>query len=85
MHRKLDYELVPYDWEIECTLPKFRKLKVTEEIKWKRNRVIRMSHMQQCTLGDYWRPVINENYSRVRMQPTNANNVELKTSLISMV
>ena len=41
--------------------------------------------MQERTVGDYWRPVVNENYSRIRRQPVDANNFKLKASLISMV
>ena len=41
--------------------------------------------MQESTLGDYWRPIVNENYLGIGRQPIVANNFELKASLISMV
>ena len=44
-----------------------------------------LPRMQESTLGDYWRPIVNENYSGIRRQPIVANNFELKASLISMV
>ena len=39
----------------------------------------------QLTLGDYWRPMVNENCLGIRKQPIDANNFELKASLISIV
>ena len=41
--------------------------------------------IQEPTLGDCWRPMMNENYSGIRHQPIDANNFELKPVLISMV
>ena len=41
--------------------------------------------MQEPTLGDCWKPVVNENYSRIWQQAIGANNFELKSSLLSMV
>ena len=32
-----------------------------------------------------WRPMMNENYSRIRNQPIDSNNFKLKPALISMV
>ncbi|KAF5472037.1 hypothetical protein F2P56_008785 [Juglans regia] len=40
---------------------------------------------QPHTLKDYVRPVVNDNYSGIRRQTINANNFELKPTLISMV
>ena len=42
-------------------------------------------NVQQHTLGDYWKPVVMQNYSAIRHQPINANNFELKAGLISLV
>ena len=36
-------------------------------------------------LPDYLRPIVNENYSGIRRQPINANNFDLKPSLIVIV
>ena len=41
--------------------------------------------IRELTLGDCWRPMMNEDYSRIRHQPIGANNFELKPTLISMV
>ena len=37
------------------------------------------------TLRVYLKPVVNENYSRIRRQAINVNNLELKPGLIAMV
>ena len=42
-------------------------------------------HQQQRTLAEIWKPAINDNYLMVRLQPIDANNFELKPTLISMV
>ena len=39
---------------------------------------------EQWALRDYFRPVVNDNYSGIRYQPINANNFELKPALINM-
>ncbi|XP_024022404.1 uncharacterized protein LOC112091897 [Morus notabilis] len=40
---------------------------------------------QQRTLRDYFKPVVNENYSGIQRQQVNANNFELKSALVNMV
>ena len=40
---------------------------------------------QEPTLGDCWRPLLNEKFSGIRHQPIDANNFEPKLALISMV
>ena len=40
---------------------------------------------QEPTLGDCWRPSLDENFSGIRHQPIDANNFKLKPALISMV
>ena len=44
-----------------------------------------MLGIREPTLGDCWRPMMNEEYSGIRHQPIDANNFELKPALISMV
>ena len=39
----------------------------------------------QDTMGDFWRPIIQEEYSAVRQPTIEANNFELKPTLITMV
>ena len=53
-------------------------------------KILQASQGQQLqnepwTLRDYLRPVVNENYSRIRRQTINANKFELKLGLITMV
>ena len=40
---------------------------------------------EQQALRDYFRPVVNDNYYGIHRQPINANNFELKPTLIKMV
>ena len=37
------------------------------------------------TMKDFWRPIIQEEYSAVRQPANEANNFELKLALITMV
>ena len=89
MHRKPDSELLPLDLEIERTLRKQRQLKSFQakdmaENQNQNNRDV-VPNAQECTLGDYWRPIATENYFGIRRQPIDVNNFEIKLSLISMV
>ena len=40
---------------------------------------------REPTLGDCWSLMMNEDYLRIRHQPFDANNFELKPTLINMV
>ena len=40
---------------------------------------------RQVTMEDFWRPVIQDEYSSVRQPAIKANNFELKLALITMV
>ena len=40
---------------------------------------------RQMTMEDFWRPVIQDEYSTVRQPTVKAKNFELKPSLIAMV
>ena len=44
-----------------------------------------MLGIREPTLGDCCRPMMNEDYSGIRHQSIDANNFELKPTLISMV
>ena len=44
-----------------------------------------MPGLREPTLGDCWRPMMNEDYSGILHQPIDANNFELKPALINMV
>ena len=73
------------DLEIERTLRRLRKER--------RERVPIMTdggnqnreNQEQQALRDYFRPVVNDNYSRIQHQTINTNNFELKLTLINIV
>ena len=44
-----------------------------------------VQNLREPTLGDCWKPMINDNYFEIRQKFINAKNFELKPSLISMV
>ena len=44
-----------------------------------------MTGMGEPTLVDFWKIMLNENYSGIRYQSIDANNFELKQTLISLV
>ncbi|KAF5481522.1 hypothetical protein F2P56_002164 [Juglans regia] len=71
-------DITPFDLEIERTLRSQRKKKVLAMVDEQHDAPPR-------TLKDYVRPVVNDNYSGIRRQTINANNFELKPTLISMV
>ena len=70
--------IIPFDPEIKRTLRSQRKKKVLAMAEGEQNA-------QPRTLKDYVWPVVNENNSGIRRQTINANNFELKPTLISMV
>ena len=49
------------------------------------NPNLNRNEQEQRALRDYFRLIVNDNYSRIHRQPINANNFELKTALINMV
>ena len=93
-HRKLEAELLPLDTELERTLRNLRKVKrvksttmadqrermqlIPEEAKTERPQ-------RQMTMEDFWRPIIQDEYSIVRQPTIEANNFELKPALITML
>ena len=44
-----------------------------------------MPGLRESTLGDCWRPMMNEDYSGIHHWPIDANNFELKPTLINMI
>ena len=94
MHRRPNSELSPFDPEIKRTLSRLKKSKV-DNTEMEYHNTNRFSESQldhhempgiwEPTLGDYWRPMTNEEYSGIQHQPINANNFELKPSLIFVV
>ena len=94
MHRKPEADLLPLDTEIERTLKNLRKA-TSAEYKSMENQRERLQTIPEeektegpqrpNTMEDFWRPIIQEEYSAVRQPPIEANNFELKPALITMV
>ena len=94
MHRRSTSELLSFDLEIERTLFRNRKMK-SGNIRMEEQKTDRYSEghsdqneipeRKEPTLRDSWRLLLNENFSGIRHQSIDANNFELKPTLISMV
>ena len=93
MHRKPEVELPPLDTELETTLRNLRKVNgaESETIGNQRERMQPIPEeaeterpKRQITMEGFWRPVIQDEYSVVRQLAIEANNFELKPSLITM-
>ena len=94
MHKRPEAGLLPIDTEIERTLLNLRKITSVES----RNMVNKRERLQAIpeeeeevernqrpnTMEDFWRPIIQE-YSAVRQPAIEANNFELKPTLLTMV
>ena len=94
MLRKQGAELLPQDTEIERTLRGLRKVKSAEIADMADERLTGAVHQEfaaeevpqeRDTMEDFWRPVIQDEYSAVRQPAIDANNFELKPALITMV
>ena len=95
MHRKPKEDLLLLDTKIERTLQNLRKIIVAES----RNMANQRERLQAIpeeeeevernqmpnTMEDFWRPIIKDEYSAVRQPTIEANNFELKPTLITMV
>ena len=94
MHRKSEAELLPLDTEIERTFKNLRKTTSVED----RSMAHQIERLQTIpkeekverpqrpnTMEEFWRPIIQEEYSAVRQPPIEVNNFELKLALITMV
>ena len=94
MYKKPTSELLPFDPEIKKTLRNLKKSK-GKQLRMEDNQSDRYNKGHSCqndllamrepTLGDCWKSMVNENDSGIRRQTIEANNFELKLSLISMV
>ena len=94
MHRKPEAELLPLDTELKRTLRNLRKAKSVESTTMENQRE-RMQPIpeeaeakrpqRQMTMEDFWRHVIQDEYSAVRRPTIEANNFELKPALITVV
>ena len=93
MHRKLNTDLIPADTELERTLRSLRKIKKAEnstmaDERQDQNEVQREAARRPPitdTMEDFWRPIIQDEYSAIRQPAVDANNFELKPALITMV
>ena len=96
--RRRNSDLLPFDMEIERTLKNQRRSN-RQELNMDENQGVRnsdanseehsdhnkMRNLREPTLGDCWKPMMNDNYSGIQQQFINENNFELKLSLILMV
>ena len=93
MHRKQNTDLIRADTELERTLKSLRKIKKAENTtmadeRQDHNEVHREAARRPPitdTMEDFWKPIIQDEYSAIRQPATDANNFELKTALITMV
>ena len=93
MHRKQGAELLPSDTEIERTLRGLRKVKsaeIAEMVNGRLNGAVNQEFaaevpLERDTMVDFWRPVIQDEYSAVRQPAIDADNFELKPALITRV
>ena len=95
MHRRPEADMLPLDTEIKRTLQNLRRITNAES----RNMAHQGDRFQDIleeeeevernqrpnTMEDFWRPIIQEEYSTVRQPAIEANNFELKPALITMV
>ena len=93
MHRKQDSDLLPADTEWERTLRSLRKTKRADNAakenerhdQTEKQRIAARRPPITDTMEDFWRPIIQEEYSAIRQPTVDANNFDLKLALITMV
>ena len=93
MHRKQYTDLIPADTELERTLRSLRKTKRAENSAMAKERQDQTEGQRTAarrapitdTMEDFWRPIIQDEYSAIRHPTVDANNFELKPSLITIV
>ena len=93
MLKKQGAELLPLDTEIERTLRGLKKIKHAEIADMADERLTGEVHQEfaaevpqeRDTMEDFWRPVIQDEYSAMRQPTIDANNFEFKPALITMV
>ena len=93
MHRKQYFDLFPVDTELQRTLRSLRKTKRVENATMADERHDQTEEQRTAarrppitdTMEDFWRPIIEEEYSAIRQPTVDANNFELKPALITMV
>ena len=93
MHMKPESYLFPLYTELERTLRNLKKVKSAETTIIADERMGQIVEQEttaekppmQDTMEDFWRLVIQEEHSAVRQPAIEANNFELKPTLIPMV
>ena len=95
MHRKPEAYLLPLDTEIERTLKNLRQITSAKSRSMTNQRERLQAipeeeeeakrHQRPNTMKDFWRPIIQEEYSAMRQLAIEANNFEVKLALITMV
>ena len=93
MHRKQNADLIPADTELEKTLRSLRKIKKAEnstmvDERQDQNEIHREAARRPPitdTMEDFWRPIIQDEYSAIRQPAIDVNDFELKPALITMV
>ena len=85
--------MIPADIELERTLKSLRKTKRAENAAMAEERHDQTKEQRTAarrppitdTMEDFWRPMIQEEYSAIRQPTVDANNFEPKPALITMV
>ena len=93
MHRKKDSDMLSAVTELERTLRSLRKTKRVENAaraderhdQTEEQRTAARRPPMTDTMEDFWRSIIQEEYSVIRQPIVDANNFELKPSLITVV
>ena len=93
MHRKHDSDLFPADIELERTVRSLRKTKRAENAAMEDERHDQTEEQRTTarrplitdTMEDFWRPIIQEEYSAIRQAAMDTNNFELNPTFITMV
>ena len=93
MHRKQNTYLIPTDIELERTLRSLRKTKRAENSAMTDERQDQTEGQRTAArrppiadiMEDFWRPIIQDEYSAIRQPTVDANNFEVKPALITIV
>ena len=93
MHRKHGSDLIPADTELKRILRSLRKTKRAENAAMAEERHDQTEEQRTTIIRplityireDFWRSIIQEDYSVIRQPTVDENNFELKPALITMV
>ena len=94
MHRRAEADLLPLDNEIERTLQNLRRITSAESRNMANQRdrlqaILKekeeVERNQRPNIEDFWRPIIQAEYSTVRQPAIEANNFKLEPALITMM